>query len=105
MWRGVRLALVAFYCVLWAGGVCSHFVFQRTPADASWTAPAFLATAAAILLSSEASHRTWLIGVGVAGFCFEFVGVHSGFPFGSYFYTEGLQPQLAGVPVLQAWTP
>jgi putative membrane protein len=88
--------------LLWAGGVCSHFVFQRTPEDLSWTAPAFLGAAAAILLASEASNRGWLISVGVAGLCFEFVGVHSGFPFGSYFYTEVLQPQLAGVPIVLA---
>lgn len=40
------------------------------------------------------------------GWVFEFVGVHTGVPFGSYAYGAGLGPRLAGVPLLVplAWT-
>ncbi|MBL8155372.1 MAG: carotenoid biosynthesis protein [Anaerolineae bacterium] len=39
-------------------------------------------------------------GVAVLGWLVEFVGSSTGFPFGSYHYTELLQPQIAKVPVL-----
>ena len=35
----------------------------------------------------------------LAAWLSEVVGVHTGLPFGSYTYTEALQPQIAGVPV------
>ncbi|PSO08960.1 hypothetical protein B9Q04_02910 [Candidatus Marsarchaeota G2 archaeon BE_D] len=34
------------------------------------------------------------------GFIFEFLGVHTGFPFGRYYYTAGLGYQLLGVPII-----
>lgn len=38
--------------------------------------------------------------VGVLSFFAEFIGSTTGFPFGKYYYTDVLQPQLAGVPLL-----
>ena len=38
--------------------------------------------------------------VAVASFLSEWIGSQTGFPFGSYHYTNVLQPQLAGVPLL-----
>jgi putative membrane protein len=38
--------------------------------------------------------------VGFLGWGVEFIGSRTGFPFGSYDYTNLLQPQLAGVPLL-----
>ena len=35
----------------------------------------------------------------LAAWLSEVIGVHTGLPFGSYTYTEALQPQIAGVPV------
>lgn len=40
------------------------------------------------------------VGVAVLGFAAEFLGSKTGFPFGAYYYTSALQPQLAGVPLL-----
>ena len=45
------------------------------------------------------SARTLVIVVTIA-FLAEWVGSRTGFPFGSYHYTDVLQPQLAGVPLL-----
>ncbi len=39
------------------------------------------------------------ISIFLAAWLSEVVGVHTGLPFGSYTYTEALQPQIAGVPV------
>lgn len=41
-----------------------------------------------------------LLVVAVLSFFAEWVGSKTGFPFGAYHYTEVLQPQLAGVPLL-----
>jgi uncharacterized membrane protein len=41
-----------------------------------------------------------LVIVPVIAWLSEFVGHHTGFPFGAYHYTERLQPQLGGVPIL-----
>ena len=38
--------------------------------------------------------------VGVLSFFAEFIGSTTGFPFGKYYYTDVLQPQIAGVPLL-----
>lgn len=38
--------------------------------------------------------------VGVLSFFAEFIGSHTGIPFGKYHYTDVLQPQIAGVPLL-----
>lgn len=43
--------------------------------------------------------RTFLV-VGVITWFAEFVGHNTGLPFGDYSYTEALQPQIAGVPLL-----
>ncbi len=43
--------------------------------------------------------RTFL-GVAVLSFLAEWLGSKTGFPFGNYHYTDLLQPQLAGVPLL-----
>ncbi|QKQ99098.1 carotenoid biosynthesis protein [Metallosphaera tengchongensis] len=36
----------------------------------------------------------------VIGFLFEVIGVHTGFPFGRYYYTGGLGMEVLGVPVI-----
>jgi len=42
----------------------------------------------------------FLASGGGLGFLFEFLGVHTGFPFGRYYYTPNAGPQVLGVPVL-----
>lgn len=97
--------LTAIYAALWLGGVVSHWLWRKTPDGAGWTAPAFLACAAALVLLAEPGARRWLAGVGLAGFLVELLGSKTGIPFGPYSYTPVLQPQLAGVPAVMfcAW--
>ena len=55
-----------------------------------------------ILIWTWGSRRTW-VAAGVILVCawgVEFVGHTTGFPFGAYAYTELLQPQIGGVPLL-----
>lgn len=102
--RLVRYGLPAVYAVLWVGGIGVHCL-GLPPDEARLGAPAFLLTAAAIVLAHAPGARTWLLAVGVAGFLVELLGSHSGLPFGSYSYSGALQPQLAGVPLVMscAW--
>ncbi|MFN8373980.1 MAG: carotenoid biosynthesis protein [Anaerolineae bacterium] len=62
-----------------------------------------LASASAVLMSKawgwpravQSGLTIMLLGWGI-----EFIGSRTGFPFGSYSYTQSLQPQLFGVPLL-----
>lgn len=102
--RKVALAVLAgSYLILWIGGVGSHLLYGRTPDGATWAAPAFLGLAGVLVLSAldRADRATWL-AVGILGFAVEAIGVHSGFPFGRYKYTDVLQPQIIGVPLVMA---
>lgn len=104
----LRLAyavLTAFYALLWCGGVVSHFLWQRTPPGAGWTAAAFLACAAALTILGAKGGRLWLAAAGLAGFAAELGGTQVALLFGPYSYSGVLQPQLAGVPVVMtcAW--
>lgn len=55
-----------------------------------------------ILIKSIGIRRTTFMAVGVIllTWIIEAIGVATGFPFGRYYYTEKLQPQLLNVPVL-----
>jgi putative membrane protein len=56
----------------------------------------------AILMQAMGFYRALriLILVAVVTWLAEFIGSHTGFPFGDYYYTDRLQPQIAGVPLL-----
>ena len=64
--------------------------------------------------AASVAHAAWTRGAGVPvlvatavpGFVAELIGVHTGFPFGSYAYTSSLGVRLWGVPVViaLAWT-
>ncbi len=95
-----------FYGMLWAGGVVSYVLWGAPPDHVSWTAPAFLWLAALLVLLAVApTERIILAGCALGGLGIEAVGVHTGFPFGSYAYTEVLYPLVFGTPVVMgaAW--
>lgn len=99
-------ALVVVYLVLWLGGVGSHVVTGRTPAATPWAAPLFLALAGVmVLLTTDGKNRLSLLVVALLGFLAEVVGVRYAFLFSAYQYTDALQPQLLGVPLVMmgAW--
>jgi len=60
-----------------------------------------IALVLAILSPAFGARAVLKVGISVilAAWLSEVVGVHTGLPFGSYTYTEALQPQIAGVPV------
>lgn len=94
------------YVVLWVGGVVSYAVLEQPPLEARWAAPAFLFVAALIvLLTSENRTALLLLFGGVVGWLSEIVGVHTGYPYGRYFYTETMRPLLFDVPLVMvaAW--
>jgi bisanhydrobacterioruberin hydratase len=99
----ILTALSGCYLLLWLGGVVSYLWWGRTPAGASWAAPAFLFLAGLIVLvAAEPAYRIVLLVVAASGFTAEAIGVHFGVPFGRYHYTATLQPQILGVPLVMA---
>ena len=102
MAKALSILLPVLYAVLWIGGVVSHLLLRETPQGAGWTAPLFLAMAAAIAVNASRGDRQWLISAGAAGFFIEVLGVRTGWPFGRYEYNAGLQPQWLGVPLALA---
>lgn len=100
--RLVVRVLAVFYAVLWTAGVVSHFLWQRTPPNAAWTAPVFLTCGAALVLLGAKGGRWWLAVVGAAGVAAQFGGTKIALLFGPYSYSGVLQPQVAGVPLAMA---
>lgn len=97
---------VAFYTLLWIGGIGSYVLMGGPPSGSAWAAPAFLVVAAVlVLLNAPAGWRRFLLFAGASGFGAEVLGVAFGFPFGGYHYTEALGPRWLGVPLvmLAAW--
>ena len=105
--RRVPLLLAAgLYSVMWAGGVVAYLFRGGPGPHEAWTAPAFLALAAAIVLAtSPARQARWLVIVLLAGYASEYLAVQCDCIFGPYFYTDVLAPRLLGVPVVMsaAW--
>jgi putative membrane protein len=99
-------ALIAFYILMWCGGVVSYVFLGGPPQDARWTAGAFLTVAGAIVAVSASRKDLLMLFAGaLIGFISELIGVHFGFLFSPYRYTDVLQPQAAGVPLpmIAAW--
>ena len=104
--RVVLATLVAAFAVLWVGGVASQWA-TAAGASAHGLGALFLLLAGLIVLlgADTRRDRTALALVALTGFAVEVLGAHTGFPFGRYAYTQALQPQLFGVPVVMslAW--
>jgi putative membrane protein len=104
--RAFLIALIGIYLLMWFGGVVSYVFYGGPPADARWTAAAFLFLAGLIVaVASPATDLKWLVVAAMMGFISELAGIHLGFIFSPYRYTEVLQPQVAGVPLVMiaAW--
>lgn len=104
--RAARWVALAVFAVLWFGGVATAWLGVERE-DAGRLASVFLLTAGLVVLLGEGTTRgaLSLLCVAALGFAFEVLGVHSGFPFGRYAYTDALQPRLLGVPLTMgpAW--
>ena len=104
--RIVFSILVCAYAVMWAGGLGHYILLGRPPLDAPWAASAFLLLAGILVIASSSGRDSLsLLAAASIGFLAEILGVRYGFIFSPYQYTEVLQPQLLGVPVvmLSAW--
>ena len=104
--RSLLLASGALYLVMWVGGIVAY-VFRGGPGPhEAWTAPAFLALAALLVLGTSRAREALLLTVAlVLGFVSEYVAVECGCIFGPYSYTDVLSPRLLEVPLVMsaAW--
>lgn len=99
------IVVTILYAILWIGGVAHHWFIGEMSAEKNWLASAFLFLAGLIifLCCNSRSDFLTLTGVGLIGFIAEIAGIHTGFPFGSYNYSDVLQPQIFGVPLAIAF--
>ena len=85
--------------------------FKLLPDSLSWLASVSIAMYAVLMLLSElraqkaAAVFATLLFIGLTVFLAEWASVHTGFPFGSYRYTDALGASVGGVPVaiVLAW--
>lgn len=106
MTRWIRRFPALFYALLWIGGVVSYVLWGAPPENVTWTAPTFLWLAALLtMMDVPNKERLILAGCAIGGFLVEVSGVHTGFPFGGYSYTDVLYPLVAGTPLVMgaAW--
>ncbi len=104
--RALLWVLMAAYLLFWVGGIISYVFLDALPAAADWAAPMFLTLAAAgVLASSPLRDWPFLWAAGVIGFASELSGLSIHIPYGPYHYTDTLQPQIAGSPLVMiaAW--
>lgn len=105
--RKLILNLCTFiFIVLWFGGIVSYIFYEQPLPESKWAAPLFLMLAGLIvLISSQPNHAVSLIIVGLIGFISEIIGVHTGLPFGNYYYTNNVKPLIFNVPIvmISAW--
>lgn len=100
--RPAQLAVVLLVLL-----IATQLVYPQVPD--SWTIPMTALTVLLFLGASIAAawnrsgprYALCLAGVAfLVGLLSEISGVHTGFPFSTYAYTDALQPQLAGVPII-----
>lgn len=97
-------AAIAVYAFFWFGGIGAYLIFGAPPDHVAWSAPAFLCLAGALALYfADTGSRIPLALAGLAGWLVEVAGIHTGYPFGGYHYTEALPPRVFGAPI--AMTP
>lgn len=104
---GLLLAGAGLYALMWAGGIVAYVVRGGPRPHEAWTAPAFLALGAALVLgTSTGRNAAWLLVILALGYLSELIAVTCDCVFGAYHYTEALSPRLLGVPIVMsaAWT-
>lgn len=101
-----RTPLIVLFVLFWFGGVESYLVAGGPPPGFEWAGAVFLALGAVlVLIYSPPGYRLGLAACGLVGYGAEVLGVHTGFPFGGYHYTNAFAPLLFGVPLvlIAAW--
>jgi lycopene beta-cyclase len=97
-------ALVA----LWVLAMISVPILNWTLGEQGFIAGVMLGVVLQIAAVMAAVGRAWGIGRALAvmgivvaiAWLFEYIGHNTGFPFGDYYYTDRLQPQIGDVPIL-----
>ncbi len=108
---GVRLTRAtpfAILSVVWVVTMVATPIMMAVLGEPTWpaiiSAGVLFQTLAVLAALSEAwgVRRAMSVAAAVAGLALvaEMIGSHTGLPFGQYTYTDRLQPQITGVPVL-----
>lgn len=105
--------LAGVYVLLWLGGSYTY-LFQNGPTpQMKQVGPIFLLIAMSLMIVSFLKHDPnrggkyvfRVLAAGLVGYAIEVLGVHTGFPFGDYAYTDAFAPLWFKVPLIMvsAW--
>lgn len=106
--RAVADRLVLSLMLLWALTMIALPIVRWTLGDAALRGGIVTGVLVQVSLVAATLGRAWgarrtagvSLGVACLAWLAEALGSHTGFPFGAYTYTQALQPQLLGVPLL-----
>ncbi|MDZ4763297.1 MAG: carotenoid biosynthesis protein [Chloroflexota bacterium] len=104
----MKTRIVAALAVLWLLAMIGVPILRWTRGDAAvvdWLPITVLLQVGAVMMALSGSFgvrkmQIILVLVPLIAWVAEFVGHNTGLPFGAYYYTDRLQPQLGGVPLL-----
>jgi len=97
----LSLSLLAFFLVLFAGGILIQFLDPEMFKNTEWTPPVFILVASLLCLINQ-KNRTiiLLLLAGLIGFFSEIIGIITTFPYGEYSYTSKLGIKIFDVPIV-----
>lgn len=84
---------------------CMFLTLDWLPQQYGWFGSVILFLSLTVIAISERRLKSMkrvgveVVALGAGAFALEFIGVHTGFPFGSYLYTDVLGFRVAGVPL------
>ena len=97
----IGLSMLAFFLVLFTGGILIQFLSPEMFKNTEWTPPVFILIASLLCLVNQKKRTIYLlILAGIIGFFSEIIGIITSFPYGEYNYTSKLGVQVIGVPVV-----
>tara|TARA_B100001996_G_scaffold183946_1_gene140622 strand:- start:785 stop:1525 length:741 start_codon:yes stop_codon:yes gene_type:complete len=95
------LSLLAFFLVLFTGGILIQFLNPEMFKNTEWTPPTFILVASILCLINQKKRTVFLLLLsGLIGFFSEIIGIITTFPYGEYTYTSKLGIKIFDVPLV-----
>jgi putative membrane protein len=97
----LSLFLLAYFLVLFTGGMLIQFLNPEMFKDTEWAPPTFILVASLLCLVNQKKRTIILLLLaGLIGFFSEIMGIITTFPYGEYSYTSKLGIKIFDVPLV-----
>tara|TARA_Y100000814_G_scaffold284759_1_gene251987 strand:+ start:490 stop:1230 length:741 start_codon:yes stop_codon:yes gene_type:complete len=97
----ISMSLLAFFLVLFTGGILIQFLNPEMFKNTEWTPPVFILVASLLCIINQKKRTViLLILAGLIGFFSEIIGIITSFPYGEYIYTSKLGIKIFDVPLV-----